>query len=187
MAKTAWYVVYSKPQKEDVAQFYCRLKGVECFFPRLLLPASARRGKRVVPLFPNYFFVRIRFQAEYHHVIWSPGVKYLVSAKDVPLPVDDTVIKYLMRQANAEGIIKGRSNLKVGQEIRIAGGSLAGIVGMIHKVPNAKSRVQVLLKLLNREVKAEVPLHMVGSGWVASAAVVAAEGFNRHRVESSVI
>jgi transcription antitermination factor NusG len=186
MAKSAWYVVYTKPQKEDVAQFYCRLKGVDCFFPRLRLPASAGRTGRVAPLFPNYLFVKISRPAEYHHVIWSPGVKYLVSAKDIPLPVGDDVVKFLMRQADADGIITARSNLKVGQEVRIRTGSLNGIAGMIQKVPNAKSRVQVLLKLLNREVRAEVPLHLVGSGWVAPGVVGLGGDFTRHRVESSV-
>jgi transcription antitermination factor NusG len=126
-------------------------------------------------------FVRIRLREHYQHVIWSPGVKYLVSAKDIPLPVEDSVVKYLMRQANADGIIKAKANLKIGQEVRIARGSLAGIVGMIQKVPKAKSRVQLLLKLLNREVNVEVPLHLVASGWVASDLAPLGHSFAQHR------
>ena len=33
-----WYVIYSKPHKEEQAQFHLGLKGVETFFPRLHLP-----------------------------------------------------------------------------------------------------------------------------------------------------
>jgi transcription antitermination factor NusG len=186
MITAAWYVVYSKPQKEELAQFYCRLKGVDSFFPKLRLPAAHGRSGRVVPLFPNYFFVRISSADECNRVIWSPGVKYLVSAKDLPLPVEDKVVRFLMQQADAAGVITARSNLKVGQEVRIRAGSLVGVVGMIHTVPNAKSRVQLLLKLLNREVRAEVPLHMVGSGWVAPGAGGGAGGVTRRRIETSV-
>lgn len=164
--KREWYVVYSKPHKEESAQFHLQLKGIEVFFPRLLLPESLRR--RLVPLFPNYLFVRIYLLEQYHYVLWSPGVKRFVSFNDVPLPLDDDIARYLMHQANPDGIITGRSNLKVGQEVRINGGPFDGLAGLIHEPPNAKGRVKVLMKLLSREIKVEVPVHFVNSGWVAA-------------------
>ena len=42
-----WYVVYSKPHKEEQAQFHLGLKGLESFFPRLYLPGSIERKKRI--------------------------------------------------------------------------------------------------------------------------------------------
>ena len=73
-----WYVVYSKPRKEEFAEFNLRQKGLEVFFPRLRLPGSRQKRKQIVPLFPNYLFVKIQvFSEEYHYVTWSPGVKRL--------------------------------------------------------------------------------------------------------------
>ncbi len=57
----AWYVIYTKAQKEEFAQFHLKLKNLESVFPRLLLPVFSRKQKRIVPLFPNYLFVRIDF------------------------------------------------------------------------------------------------------------------------------
>jgi len=160
-----WYVVYSKPHKEEVARFHLELKGLEVFFPRLLVPESQTR-KRVVPLFPNYLFVRIAISEEYHYVLWSPGVKRLVGFNGSPTPLDDDIVDFLMQQAGNEGIITARSNLKVGQQVQISGGPFDGLVGIIQEPPNGKGRVKVLLNLLSRQVKAEVPVEFVRSGWV---------------------
>jgi transcription antitermination factor NusG len=86
MPITAWYIVYGKPQKEELAQFHLKLKAVQTLFPRLLLPTFSRKRKRVVPLFPNYLFVNIPLATEYYHVLWTPGVKCFVRFNDIPTP-----------------------------------------------------------------------------------------------------
>lgn len=169
LGNRCWYAVYSKPQKEEAAHFHLRQKGVEVFLPKLLLPSDQRYRRRVVPLFPSYLFARIDANSEeYGYVIWSPGVKRLVSFNDVPAPIDDTVVDFLIKEGNAGGVIPARSNLRVGQEVRIDGGPFDGLVGIIQQPPNAKGRVKVLLGLLNRETKVEVPVRFVNCGWVSS-------------------
>jgi transcriptional antiterminator RfaH len=167
-----WYAIYSKPQKEEAAQFHLRQKGLEVFLPKLLLPDHQKRWRRVVPLFPSYLFARIDVRSEeYGYVIWSPGVKRLVSFNGVPAPIDDTVVDFLIKEGNTAGLIPARSNLKIGQEVRINGGPFDGLVGIIQQPPNAKGRVRVLLSLLNRETKVEVPARFVNCGWVGSRPV----------------
>ena len=161
-----WYVVYSKPQKEKYAKFHLGLKGLEVFFPQLFLPGSVQQRKQTVPLFPNYLFVRMRFSQEYCYVVWSPGVKRIVSFDGTPQAIDEKIVMFLMQRATPDGIIKARSSLMVGQEVQISGGSFNGLVGIIQEPPDAKERVKVLLKLLNREVKVELPVQFVKSGWV---------------------
>jgi transcription elongation factor/antiterminator RfaH len=161
-----WYVIYSKPHKEEFAEFHLRLKGLEVFFPRLLTPESLRSRRRIVPLFPNYLFVRIQISREYHYVHWSPGVKRIVGFNGNPTPLDEEIMDFLMQQANSEGIITARSNLRAGQEVQISGGPFDGLVGIIQEPPGVKGRVKVLLNLLNREVKAEVPVRFVTTEWV---------------------
>jgi transcriptional antiterminator RfaH len=161
-----WYVVYSKPHAEEYAQLHFRLKGLECFFPRLLLPKAAQKHKRIVPLFPNYLFVRIRFLEEFQYVLWSHGVKRFVSFNGVPAALDEEVVTFIMRQANSEGIIGARSNLKAGEKVRVSRGPFQGVVGIIQEPPNVRGRVKILLELLSREVRAEVPIEYVEGGWV---------------------
>jgi len=167
LEKKEWYVVYTKPHKEESAQLHLRLKGLEVFFPRLLLPQPLQRRKQIVPLFPNYLFVRIQLSEEYHFVVWSPGVRRFVSFNDAPAAMDEVVVKYLMQQANPAGVIAARSNLKVGQEIRISGGPFDGLAGIIQQPPDARGRVKILMELLSRRIQVEVPIQFVKSGSVA--------------------
>jgi transcription antitermination factor NusG len=161
-----WYVVYSKPHEEECAQLHFRLKGVDCFFPRLLLPGTRKRD-RIVPLFPSYLFVRIRLSEEYQHVVWSPGVRYLIGFAGSPLPLDDEVVDFLIRQANPDGVIQARLKLQVGQEVRICNGPFAGLVGIIREPPDTKGRVKLLLNFLKRQVTAQTPLEFIETRWVA--------------------
>lgn len=160
-----WYVVYSKPRKEIYATTQLRLRGLEVFFPKLCLPQSAQARRPVIPLFPNYLFVKIRLSGEYNDVVWCPGVKRFLSFGGDLAHVDDTIVEFLMQQANDDGVIMGRSTLKIGQEVQICGGSLNGLIGIIQEPPDARGRVRVLMKLLSREIKVDVPVHFLKSSW----------------------
>jgi transcription antitermination factor NusG len=166
MNSKRWYVVYSKPHGEERAEFHLRLKRVEYFFPRLLLPGSHTKPNRIISLFPNYIFVRIALAEDYYRVIWSPGVKYFVGFGGYPAPLNDEVVEFLMKQANPEGIIRARLNLEIGQVVRICDGPLAGFVGIIQDPPDAKGRVKLLLNLLKRQVATEAPATSIEALWV---------------------
>src|SRR5262245_56705930 len=161
-----WYVIYSKPQKEESAAFHLRLKGLEVLFLQLLLPEYLRKRKRIVPLFPNYLFVRIDISAQYQQVVWTPGIKRFVSFNDTPVPLDDGIVAFSMQKANPDGIITACSTLKEGQEVQIRGGPFDGLVGISQEPPDGRGRVSVLMELLSRQVKADVPVQFVNSGWV---------------------
>jgi transcriptional antiterminator RfaH len=164
-----WYVVYSKPQKEDYARFHLSCKGLEVFFPQLRFPLSAKKRKRLVPLFPNYLFVRLKlFSEEFSHAKWSPGVSRIVSFNGVPASIHDSIVNFFMEQMNGDGVVEARPNLRRGQEVRITGGPFDGLVGMIQEVPNAKGRIKILLQLLNQPTKVDVPIEFVEAEWVTS-------------------
>ena len=166
-ATRRWYSVYSKPQKEKFAQFHLQSKGVEVFLPQLVLPPSQKRHRRLVPLFPNYFFVRINISlGEGAYVVWSPGVKYLVSFNGVPASIEDDVINFLKDRADSGGHIQASSNLKRGQRVRVTGGPFEGLEALIENPPDGRGRVKLLMNLLNRQVQAEIPIRFVESNWV---------------------
>jgi transcriptional antiterminator RfaH len=166
-ATRRWYSVYSKPQKENFAQFHLQSKGLEVFLPQLILPPAQKRHRRLVPLFPSYLFVRIDVSSgENAYVVWSPGVKYLVSFNGVPASIDDEVIDFLKDRADSGGRIRASSSLKRGQSVRVTGGPFEGLEALIENPPDGKGRVKLLLNLLNRQVQAEVPIRFVESNWV---------------------
>ena len=83
-----WYVVYTKPQREETAQFHLQRKGLATFFPRLRLPYGRRHRRHIIPLFPNYLFVQLRLPDDYQVVHWSPGVNHLVGCEGMPTPLE---------------------------------------------------------------------------------------------------
>ena len=160
-------MVYSKPHKEEQAQFHLRMKGLDVFFPRLDLVRVAEKRKRVIPLFPNYLFVRLNLQTESHYVIWSPGVKRIVCFGDRPIPLDATVVDFLMQQTDGEGVIRAHSQLRCGQEVEIRGGPFDGLIAIIEDPPDDKGRVKILLKLLNRQISVKLGVEFIKGEWVA--------------------
>jgi transcriptional antiterminator RfaH len=164
-----WYVVYSKPQKEEFAEFCLKHRGIEVFLPKLLFPESSKKTRRVVPLFPSYLFTRILTLQHYHCILLTPGVKRLVSFNGIPAPLDESVVALLKEGGSPDGIITAHSDLKTGQEVHITGGPFEGLVGIIQEPPGAKGRVKILMTLLSRQVRVEVPLHFVSSGWVTNS------------------
>ena len=156
-----WYVIYSKPHKEEQVQLHLGLKGIESFFPRLELPNRSGRKNAVTPLFPNYLFVRIDLLNEAHLVVWSPGVKRIVSFSDTPVPLDEAIVGFLKERADASGIIQTHSRLTAGQQVEITGGPFDGFVGIIENPPNAKGRVKILLKLLSRPISVKLGVQFI--------------------------
>jgi transcription elongation factor/antiterminator RfaH len=162
-----WYVIYSKPHKEEQAQFHLGLKGVESFFPRLHLPGSVEKRKRIIPLFPNYLFARIHIPTEYHYVIWSPGVKKIVCFSETPVPIEENIVQFLQQNADARGVIEARSHLRRGQEVEVTGGPFNGLVGVIQNPPDAKGRIKILLKLLSRQITVKLGVEYIRGEFAA--------------------
>ena len=162
-----WYVVYTKPRKEEQAQFHLRMKGFAVFFPRLDLVRVAEKKRRIIPLFPNYLFVQIHIPTELHYVTWSVGVKRIVSFGERPIPLDERVVDFLKQQSNSGGVIQACSQLRPGQEVEIRGGPFDGLMAVIQDPPDAKGRVKILLKLLSRQISVKLGVEFIKGEWVA--------------------
>jgi transcriptional antiterminator RfaH len=162
-----WYVVYSKPHKEEQAQFHLRMKGLDVFFPRLDLVRVAEKRKRIIPLFPNYLFVRIHLPTEFHYVTWSPGVKRIVSFGEHPIPIEERVVDFLKDQTDDAGVIRACSQLRSGQEVEVCGGPFDGLIAIIQDPPDAKGRVRILLNLLSRQISVKLGVEFIRGEWVA--------------------
>ena len=94
-------------------------------------------------------------------------MKRLVSFGDRPIPIDERVISFLKRQTDAEGVIKGRSQLRPGQEVEIRGGPFDGLIAIIQDPPDDKGRVKILLKLLSRQISVKLGVEFIKGEWVA--------------------
>jgi len=143
-----WYVVYSKRHREEIVQFYLERKGLVVFFPRLLLQPFTKRP-RIVPLFPNYLFVRIHKPVEYDIVRWSSGVIRVVDFYGHPAPLDEEIIEFLKQQVTPAGIIAMDPSLVVRNKVENENRRIASVMNALQNHHNSRDRVGVLMQLLS--------------------------------------
>ena len=61
-----WYVVRSKPRREEYAQDQLVRRGVETFLPRIVEPGARAASRSSVRCFPGYLFARIDLLTPVH-------------------------------------------------------------------------------------------------------------------------
>ena len=161
-----WYVVSAKPRREAVAEFHLRRKGFDVFYPKLDLPPYARAARRSLPLFPGYLFARVDL-TNAQEFAWTPGVNRLVGAGGVPTPLDPDIVTFLKHNTAADGSLRARPGLRRGQEVQIIDGPFEGLIAVIENPPDARGRIRVLMRLLNRRpVSVRMSMRLVKSDWI---------------------
>jgi len=149
-----WYVFATQTRRETTALRHLQNQGFHCFVPMFLKSNKSvyNSTPRPVPLFPGYGFVK--FDRELEN--WLPinstrGIKYLLTCSDRPIPIPSSVVSSLIDQVDENGLVSFESVFKIGDKIRFNSGAFTGHVGKLEKLDD-KGRVQVLLKLLARDI-----------------------------------
>ena len=156
-----WYVVRSKPRREEYAQDQLLRRGVETFLPRIFEPLRGQLDATIGPLFPGYLFARIDLLSQYNRVIWAPGVRNFVAFGDVPASVDPAVIEFLQERCGPEGVVRIMPTFHDGDLVRVTRGPLGGLVGVVQGQVSGQCRVRVLMELLRRRTQVSVPSQLL--------------------------
>lgn len=153
-----WYVIQTKPRKEEVAVFHIEREGIEVFFPRMKAVAIKNgKAKNVIKaLFPNYLFAHFDPHMSYRLVRWSRGVSRVVGFDGGPAPVDDEVIEIIKRRVDKHCVVRRAYHLKARDRIRIRSGPLKDLIGIFERWVSDEGRVRVLLNLLNYDASVEL-------------------------------
>jgi transcriptional antiterminator RfaH len=157
----AWYVISTKARREQFAQDQLNRRAVETFLPRIIEPGRSGLKSTVAPLFPSYLFVHIDLDQQYFNVVWTPGVRKFVGFGALPCPVDDSVVDFLFARGGQEGILRPLPNFKQGDMVRIKHGPFEGLVGIIEHPGCGQGRVRVLMELLRRQTRVDVPQQII--------------------------
>jgi transcriptional antiterminator RfaH len=154
-----WYVIYTKPHSEDMAREQLEKKEIPVFLPRIREVKFRRRRleERVQPLFPSYIFARFAIPDEYYNVKWARGVRRIVGSGAMPIPLDDSVVIFLIEQADEKGLIEPQPSLKDGDRVRVKEGPLAGLWGVVQGGVDAKGRVKILMDILHAGARIQLP------------------------------
>jgi transcription antitermination factor NusG len=154
----AWFAIQTMPRHERKVATELQRKGLHTFLP--LFPSARQWSDRVrvldLPLFPGYVFVQMRPAPDTRiAVLRSNGVTSFVGVRGVGVPIPE------MQMAAVQSIVDQKLPfspypfLNVGQRVRICGGSLDGIEGMLTEIKGDLSLV-ISVDLIHKSIAIRV-------------------------------
>jgi len=144
-----WYVINTKPKKEFQVERLFTEGGIEIYNPKYL------NEERIKPFFPGYEFISFDFPDQYRLVKYTRGVKRVVGAREIPVPIPNEVI-HEIKSREVNGLIeidKYGEKPEVGDEIEVVEGPLKGLRGIFKKELTAKERVLILLNYVTYQAQ----------------------------------
>ena len=158
-----WYVIQTKPRKEEEAETYLSTKGVEIFNP--LIEAFTLRNGRMNeeqnPLFPGYLFAKFDFEQNYPLVRWARGVKKVLGFGETPTSVSEEVVEIIKARTDAQGVVRVKHHLEPNDVVRIKTGPLKDLLGIFERWLSDRERVRILLNLIGYQPAVEIHYSMV--------------------------
>jgi transcription antitermination factor NusG len=129
-----WYAIQTAPRHEKKVEFLLREKGISVFLPAVRAERqwSDRKRSITLPLFAGYVFV----QTEAHRpsrvfILRTPGVHAFVGNSGMGTAIPGQEIESV-RTAIRSGVhCRPHPFVAVGQRVRIQGGALEGMEGIL--------------------------------------------------------
>jgi transcription antitermination factor NusG len=158
-----WFALVVKPRFDKAVARTLELKGYETLLPlyKRHHQYGARSKSSELPLFPGYVCCRFDVHSRLP-ILTTPGVIQVLGAGNTPIPVSDTEITSLQTAISAQLPIQPVAFLNDGERVRISGGVLAGIEGIVIK---SKPSLRLILSvtLLQRSVLLEIDRDQIGA------------------------
>jgi transcription antitermination factor NusG len=149
-----WYAIHTRARHEKRIALGLQETGIETFLPLIheVHRWSDRRKEVALPLFPCYLFVRILPDpATRLSVLKTPGVLNFVGKWDQLSAVPDHDIEQVRAVVQQQDRFFPCPFLKTGQRIRIRGGVLDGLEGILSSHKGASALV-VSVELIQRSI-----------------------------------
>jgi transcription antitermination factor NusG len=134
VAESAWFALRTRPRHERTVASQLDTLGFETFAPAIseVHHWSDRRKKVALPLFPNYSFVKLRPTVEERvRVLRLFGVNGFVGSRGHGTAIPDKQIDDIQTLLSNNVDFCLLPLLKIGQKVRVRGGCLDGIEGLL--------------------------------------------------------
>jgi transcription antitermination factor NusG len=153
-----WFAVQTRPRHEKKVNSSFHEKGIDSFLPlhREKRRWSDRSRWVELPMFSQYLFVRIPVSAEVRtRVLQTSGVVQFVGTDGRGTPIPDEQINALYTIVFRKIPTKPHEFLRVGERVRICGGVLEGLEGILSAIRNDKTLV-VSVDLIQKSVAVQI-------------------------------
>lgn len=153
-----WFAVQTRSRHEKKAHMELQEKGIQSFLPLFAEKHKWSDRQRTVemPLFPQYLFVRIAISSDERiSVLRTNGVVGLVGTKGSGIAIPDVQIERIQRVVDQKIPYNPHLYLNVGKRIRIRGGALDGMEGILTAV-NGDQTLVVSVELIQRSLAVRI-------------------------------
>ncbi len=156
MSKLNWFVVMSKPGRENDITARLNGAGYPAFNPKLN-QYSKKRGQYIVqPLFPLYIFVKLDIEKDFKTINYTRGVLRILGIGKNPYPINENIVLALQERCKEGDVIDAKhcfeEEMKVGDKVQITNGPLEGIEAVVSGTYNDRQRVEILFELIKVSV-----------------------------------
>lgn len=158
-----WYVLRSKPNKEDALARQVATRGIEVYYPRVTVQPVNPRARTTKPFFPSYMFVRADLvQVGLSTFQWMPYALGLVCFDAEPASIADSLLQALRRDIEQMGRDEAEENLRLapGMPLTVNRGPFAGYKAIFDTRLPGSDRIRILL---NAAKGAQVPVELAAS------------------------
>jgi len=156
-----WYVLQSKPLKEDFLATQLELRRIGTFNPQIRVRTVNPRARKIKSYFPGYVFVYLDLEkVGTFSMQFIPGAGKLVTFGGEASDVPDGLIHTIQQKVDEINEAGGElfDMLKTGETVVIHSGPFAGYEAIFDACLPGSERVRVLLKLLkNRQLPVDLP------------------------------
>lgn len=158
-----WYVLQSKPRKEEFLWTQLLAHRFETYFPRIFVETDKLQARKARPYFQGYLFVYADLDIVGISTLqWIPGTIGLVCFGGEPAYISEGHLQIIRHHVNAINNTEAKSleNLRPGDGVVIHSGLFAGYEAIFCARLRDSERAQVLLKVLqNQAFRIDLPLH----------------------------
>jgi transcription antitermination factor NusG len=153
-----WYAIQTRSRHEKMVARQLEDNGIDSFLP--VVKKTNRwsdRGKTVeLPLFPGYAFVRSAASADERvRILKIPGVVNFVGAHGQATPIPEGQIEAVKSLVSCDIPFTEHPHLRVGQRVRVQGGSLDGVQGIL-VAQNGKRNLVISVEPIQRSLSVHI-------------------------------
>jgi transcription antitermination factor NusG len=155
---STWFALQTWPKREKKVAEELQKKDVQVFLPLFSSYHQWSDRRRLVhePLFPGYIFVRIQETVDSRvSVLRTAGVAGFVGVRGVGVPIPDDQIESVHTMLATGVPLHPHPFLEVGQRVRICGGCLDGLRGIL-LARNDDLSLVVSVELIQRSVAVRI-------------------------------
>jgi transcription antitermination factor NusG len=156
--ESCWFAVQTMPRHEKKVSAELEAKQIQSFLPAISELRQWSDRKRMIesPLFPGYVFVRIAAQSSARiAVLRTNGVVGFVGVRGAGTPIPECEITAIQAVLTQQVPFRAHPFLNIGQRVRIRGGALDGIEGILDAVKGDQSLV-ISVELIQRSLAVRI-------------------------------